>query len=101
MYEVLYELHNLFRGIRLRRAAVAASAAVFLRFILCIVGSVLREQLKIHAPFGFLISHFILLSPVLHLSAVRACVVDCSFTPAPAKKGIQKAASFSMRLGAE
>ena len=43
----------------------------------------------------------ILLSPVLHLSAVRACVVDCSFTPAPAKKGIQKAASFSMRLGAE
>ena len=91
MYEVLYELHNLFRGIRLRGAAVAA---VSLRLIYFTVRNVLREQLKIHAPFGFLIFHFDL------LSAVRACVVDCSFTPAPAKKGIQKAASFSMRLGA-
>lgn len=97
MYEVLYELHNLFRGIRLRGTAVAA---FFLRIISFTVGSVLREQLKIYAPFGSLIFHFDLLSPVLHLSAVRACVVDCSFTSAPAKKGIQKAASFSMRLGA-
>ena len=97
MYEVLYELHNLFRGIRLRRAA---AAAFVLRLISFTVGSVLREQLKIHAPFGFLIFYFDLLSPVLRLPAVRACVVDCSFTPAPAKKGIQKAASFLMRLGA-
>lgn len=55
MYEVLHELHNLFRGIRLRRAAVAA---VSLRLISFTIGSVLREQLKIHAPFGFLIFHF-------------------------------------------
>lgn len=47
MYEVLYELHNLFRGIRLRRAA---AAAFVLRLISFTVGSVLREQLKIHAP---------------------------------------------------
>ena len=47
MYEVLYELHNLFRGIRLRGAAVAAFV---LRLISFTVGNVLREQLKIHAP---------------------------------------------------